>query len=196
MEVVLRGPDRGLRSSRWSRAFASAVALSCAQSDNASRAESGDGTPPAARESPAAWRVSERGVGPVHVGMTLNEAEAALGAPFRRPRSLADCAYVRPPQEPSGLSFMVVQGRIARIDVDSATVGTTAGAQVGDSEARVRELYGNRLIVSPHKYVEGHYLTVTPRDTVYRIVFETDGQRVTRYRAGRLPEVEWVERCG
>jgi hypothetical protein len=27
------------------------------------------------------------------------------------------------------------------------------------------------------------------------IVFETDGKRVTMFRAGRLPEVEWVEGC-
>jgi hypothetical protein len=128
--------------------------------------------------------------------MSVSEAEAALGAAFPRPRALTDCHYVRPPQGPSGLSFMAVQGRIARIDVDSATVATTAGARVGDSEARVGELYGERLIVAPHKYVEGHYLTVTPADPAYRIIFETDGQRVTRYRAGRLPEVEWVERCG
>ncbi len=29
-----------------------------------------------------------------------------------------------------------------------------------------------------------------------RIVFETDGQVVTTYRAGRFPPVEYVERCG
>jgi hypothetical protein len=28
------------------------------------------------------------------------------------------------------------------------------------------------------------------------IVFETDGKRVTMFRAGRMPEVEWVEGCG
>lgn len=128
--------------------------------------------------------------------MSVNEAEVALGAPLSPPPSLADCHYIRPPRGPSGLSFMVAQGRIARVDVDSGDVATTVGARVGDPEARVRDLYGNRLHVSPHKYLEGHYLTVTPRDTAYRILFETDGQRVIRYRAGRLPEVEWVERCG
>jgi hypothetical protein len=194
--VVLRAPPRSLRSNPWSTTLACAAALSCAEPDNSSRAEAGNGAPLPARESAEAWRVSERGVGSVRVGMSLNEAQAALAAPFRGPRSLADCAYVRPSQGPSGLSFMLVQDRIVRIDVDSATVATTAGARVGDSEARVREIYGQRLIVTPHKYVEGHYLTVMPADPAYRIVFETDGQRVTRYRAGRLPEVEWVERCG
>jgi hypothetical protein len=31
---------------------------------------------------------------------------------------------------------------------------------------------------------------------MFRIVFETDGQRVTRFRAGRLPAVQYVEGCG
>jgi hypothetical protein len=37
---------------------------------------------------------------------------------------------------------------------------------------------------------------VTPSDAVNRIVFETDGSKVTEYRSGRTPEVEQVERCG
>ena len=48
----------------------------------------------------------------------------------------------------------------------------------------------------PHKYNPGgHYITVTGAGS-NRIVFETDGSRVTNYRAGRSPEVEQVERCG
>ena len=30
----------------------------------------------------------------------------------------------------------------------------------------------------------------------FRYVFETSGNTVTAYRAGRMPEVEFVERCG
>jgi hypothetical protein len=41
----------------------------------------------------------------------------------------------------------------------------------------------------------GHSLVFTP-DPQHRIIFETDGKVVTRYRAGRMPEVEWVEKCG
>jgi hypothetical protein len=29
-----------------------------------------------------------------------------------------------------------------------------------------------------------------------RIVFETDGKKVVKYRSGRLPAVEYVEGCG
>ena len=56
------------------------------------------------------------------------------------------------------------------------------------------------MTATPHKYEQGwRYLTVTPAaptDGAFRLVFETDGQKVVRYRAGRMPEVEWVENCG
>jgi hypothetical protein len=89
---------------------------------------------------------------------------------------------------------MEVAGRNARIDLTAPGVPTESGIDVGATEARVREAYGSRLSTSPHKYVDGHYLTITT-DPAHRIIFETDGERVTRYRVGRLPEVEWVEGC-
>jgi hypothetical protein len=62
----------------------------------------------------------------------------------------------------------------------------------------VQALYASRVAVSPHKYTGGHYLTVTPTapgDSAYRMVFETDGRRVTQFRAGVRPAVEYVEGC-
>lgn len=105
---------------------------------------------------------------------------------------------------PAGTSLMVLRDsagallRVDRVDIDSAGTLTREGAGVGDGEARVDSLYGKRLQVQPHKYTpEGHYLIVTSeRDSTFRIVFETDGQHVTRYRAGRRPAVDFVERCG
>lgn len=32
-------------------------------------------------------------------------------------------------------------------------------------------------------------------DSNYRVIFETDGQKVVRYRAGKLPEVGYIEGC-
>jgi hypothetical protein len=92
---------------------------------------------------------------------------------------------------------MVVNGQVARVEVSNAAVATTAGARVGDTEARITALYPGRVQTTPHKYTDGRYLTVrgAAADSVHRLVFETDGQRVTRYRGGRMPEVEWVEGC-
>jgi hypothetical protein len=94
---------------------------------------------------------------------------------------------------------MVDGGLVARIDVDSGITATREGARIGDSEARIQSLYPGRVTVEPHKYTSGHYLVVTPaalEDSAFRIVFETDSARVTKYRAGKLPQVAYVERCG
>jgi hypothetical protein len=95
---------------------------------------------------------------------------------------------------------MVTHGTVARIEIDSASIRTGLGVVVGDPESRVRDLYGSRLTVQPHKYdPNGRYLIVhssAPSDSTHEIVFETNGDVVTKYRAGRVPEVEWVEGCG
>lgn len=110
------------------------------------------------------------------------------------------CAYVHPSTVPAGVSIMLANGSVARVDVDSAGVRTAEGAAVGDAETRIDDLYAGRVTVTPHKYVQdARYLTVSPAaqgDSTHRIVFEVERGRVARFRAGRLPEVSWVERCG
>lgn len=93
---------------------------------------------------------------------------------------------------------MVEAGRIARVDVDTTGVRTAAGVGVGDTEDQLKRLYRDQLSVTPQKYTEGHYLTVTPNaaDSTYAIVFETTDGKVRRFRAGRRPQVEYVEGCG
>lgn len=129
--------------------------------------------------------------------MSVAEARAALGGQLADPAN-SDCDHVRAPGGPAGLLLMIVRGEVARIEVNDSTISTAAGARVGDTEGRINELYSGRVQTSSHKYVDGHYLTVrrgAGSDTVHRLVFETDGRRVTRFRAGRMPEVEWVEGC-
>ena len=153
--------------------------------------------PGPADNAPSLWLVSPRGIGPVTAGMRLDAAAPLLGLPTNGGSGGQECTFVRPTSGPAGVSLMVSGGEVARVQVDSGDVRTALGARIGDSEARIDSLYAGRVATSPHKYTSGHYLTVTPAgdDSSYRIVFETDGARVTRYRAGRLPEVEWVEGC-
>ena len=150
--------------------------------------------------APAALVVTERGIGPLQAGMTLAEGRAALGgALVVLPGSdTTGCDYVDWRGGPPGVRVMIEGGRIARVDVTAPPVATADGARVGDTEARVQALYPGRVAVTPHKYEEGHYLTVTPAsgDTSVAIVFEAVKGQVTRYRAGRRPQVEYVEGCG
>lgn len=139
------------------------------------------------------------GFGPVQAGMTVAEAEHALGAPLVLLGPRTEPCYYLTVDGRSGVAFMVIDGRIARLDVrGQATVRTAEGAGIGDTETRIHALYPGRVEVQPHKYADGHYLIVTPvapADSTYRMIFETDGKQVTSYRTGRLPEVRWVEGC-
>jgi hypothetical protein len=93
---------------------------------------------------------------------------------------------------------MIVDDTVARIEVTAGEMRTMEGAGIGDAESAVVALYAGRVEVQPHKYTgpEGHYVVVTPPgDTLHRIIFETNGQKVLRYRAGRVPAVHYVEGC-
>jgi hypothetical protein len=147
----------------------------------------------------SSWSVNIRGIGPLQAGMSRAEAARVMGvSPGVVDSAWTDCDYVGFGDMPEGVSFMVEGGTIARVDVNNGRVTTEEGARIGDTEDRIRKLYGARLSTTPHKYVDGHYLTVGPTgaaDTAFRIIFETDGRVVTRYRSGRRPPVEYVEGC-
>lgn len=185
--------------------IASLAACTVADKSPASSADSlqaGDTTAAASSDSApsaGALTVTETGIGPVRAGMTIGQVNAALSGILRIPRKLNECDYLGPASGPRNFMLMVEKGRVARVDVpDSSGISTAAGARVGDSEARIMSLYSGRVKVQPHKYTSGHYLVVTPAnraDSAFRIVFETDGSKVVRYRSGRRPAVEYVEGC-
>jgi hypothetical protein len=143
------------------------------------------------------WRVTPTGIGRLRAGMTVTEARSTLPNGLADP-TRAECDHVAIEGAPGRILAMIVQGRVARIEVQDSATATDVGARVGDTEQRIDSLYSGRVAIMPHKYVDGHYLVVTPTasaDSMFRLVFETDGARVTRYRVGLLPAVEWVEGC-
>jgi len=92
----------------------------------------------------------------------------------------------------------VVKGKVVRIDVDTGSVTTEDGAKIGDTEDRIKSIYGDDVKVEAHTLIEGgHYLTVLgdSASAGKALVFETEGQHVARFRAGRLPEVKWAAGC-
>lgn len=147
----------------------------------------------------SSWTVDVGGIGVVRAGMSTQELSAAVAEQVRP--TYADnptCDYVRPKALPSGVLVMVLSDTVARVDVTEPGTLTTEGIGVGDLESRVLALYGARARVQPHKYAgpTGHYVIVeSPGDTLHRMVFETDGRQVERYRAGRRPGVDYVEGC-
>lgn len=181
-------------------AMIAVVALSYACKGNEQRAGAKNG-PGAAHDTLSDVTVNEDGFGQIQIGMTLDDA-VNMGLLNRNPNMNEKCDYVYPAVGagvPENVGVMVVKGTIVRIDVDTGAVTTDDGAKIGDSEDRIKNIYGDDVTVSPHKYNPGwHYMTVLgdSASAGRAIVFETDGKKVTRYRAGELPEVQWVEGCG
>lgn len=130
--------------------------------------------------------------------MSLDQLNMALSGSFSVPEEEEekDCFYAVPSQHP-GIAFMVQNGRVTRADVTKRDIPTASGIRVGDSETRVKKVYGARVKVEPHAYTgpEGHYLTAYSPDGRYGLRFETDGQKVTGFYAGEPHAIAYIEGC-
>jgi hypothetical protein len=150
------------------------------------------------------WRLTLHGAGPVRVGMTLEEASrTADGEVYDAPKNW-DCDTWIPAEINQGVpgvpSFEIRDGMVAYATLVFPEGQTWRGARVGMTEAAVQRLYGHRLesIPSPRGHVGHHWLIYTPStpaDSAYRMVFETDGYRVTSIMAGLWPFAFELEGC-
>ncbi len=144
-----------------------------------------------------AWVVREDGVGPVKIGMTLAQLRATLHQKLPEENDAAsdNCFYVHAKGH-KDVGFMIEDGKLTRIDVHARGISTNSGLQVGDSEARVRQIYGTKVKVMPHKDVDtGHYLTGRFQDRRNGIRFETDKGKITEYYVGTYESIQYVEGC-
>jgi hypothetical protein len=144
------------------------------------------------------WVVREDGVGPVKIGMSLSQLSTVLHEKFAMPENKDDqaCFDVVPARHPS-IGFMIIDGSLVRVDVDTRGVSTAEGIQVGDSEAHALRVYGPRMKVEPAAYTapEGHFLTVRSEGGEFGIRFETYKGRIERFYAGQFKAVQYVEGC-
>jgi hypothetical protein len=112
----------------------------------------------------------------------------------------SDCFYKTPQwvKRPADFAFMFEGGRFVRYDVGTAKETAPGGGKVGMDVAQIRALYGERIQSQPHKYVVGaSYLRIATPQGESALVFETDAQgKVTHWRVGVPPQVDYVEGCG
>jgi hypothetical protein len=151
------------------------------------------------------------GIGPIKVGMTLAQATAAVGKPVTLDPKyiLDDCAYAIVQGGPTGLSFMVLRDgasapwKIYRANVnEGSAIATVSGIRLGATEAQVKAAYtgagkSGMLTVEVHPYNEnGHYLIYDADGKGGKqLIFETDGAKVTMFRAGEESAVQAIEGC-
>jgi hypothetical protein len=145
-------------------------------------------------------RATMSGVGPIRIGMSERQLEDALQMRLPDTQDAAEdsCRQVEAGPRWPGTSVMLLDGRVARIDISRRGVPTLSGALVGDLVSRVYDIYGRRLRATQHDFGAGEgmeYLTMFSSDHHYGIRFETDGERVTEFYVGTSEAVQFIEGC-
>ncbi len=151
------------------------------------------GTATVALALPSSAKLTAAGLGPIELSMTVAQVEAAgkREITFEGGDANAGCATAALGSKVYGLFS---KGRLARIYVPTRGYATRTNIRVGDSERKVVVRYGRAVTRSPHKYLRGgSYFKLTVGNR--RLVFETDGRRVTQMSSGRKPEIDYVEGC-
>ncbi len=151
-------------------------------------------------DAPTDPALTPEGLSAVKFGMSPTEAAKALGVPFtaRQAREDEACWYSRPQEETGpGVTYMVVNGKIARIDVRApSNVKSAQGIGVGASSEDIKKTYGDKVSVTPHKYAEnGSYLEIVAPGANAGLLFEAVDGKIISFRAGALEPLRYVESC-
>lgn len=169
------------------------------------------------RAAPQA-RFTTEGLGKAVAGQSLAQLEQLLGQPLvavgasaaagaasattaasasaSAPAGASGCQLRSAAGQP-GVHYALRQGLLTRVETRDPRWPSGSGVQVGHDLARVRQVYGARLVEAPHPYFErGRMLMVYGRNKRSALVMESNNEgRVITLRGGRMPDVAWLEAC-
>ena len=173
----------------------------CGQADRTAEPAPASAATTAAVPDTAATVARYDGYGDMRFGMDEAAFAAAWGGALRGAAQPGSSCFYKTPtwvKHPAEFAFMFEGGRFVRYDVGTPKETAPGGGKLGMDAAQIRALYGERVTSQPHKYVAGaSYLRVIAPQGESALVFETDAQgRVTRWRMGVPPQVDYVEGCG
>lgn len=152
--------------------------------------------------------LSSAGLGPLRVGMTISEIEAATGHSFTVDSigdfgagecfwgyadDLVGVSVIGEAQSTNPGDAIVMA-----VSVTSPLYPTPSGVRVGDSTDKVLELFPDQIDVLPHTYSNGTYLDYLPADEGEQtsVRFETlPGGQVSETRGGIIAWTRLVEGC-
>ena len=156
---------------------------------------------PAVVVAPAS-QASFTGYGDMKLGSTLEQAKTAWAGELQesKPAEGSTCHYLMPKwvSKASEFGFMVEEGKFVRYDVGTDKEIAPGGGKVGMVVEQLMLLYGSSLQSAPDKYVEGGkvFTVAAPDGSPAKLVFQADGVgRVTAWRVGLSPQVDYVEGC-
>jgi hypothetical protein len=135
----------------------------------------------AAPGTPASWRLSPLGLGPIRFGMTLDQAEAASGLQIKVTPSVNDCGYWSVPGVPgspltgASLGSIVETGGAATIALPEKGYVSDTGIRAGDTLQKLRTTYLGKL----HEVQTGNggYAKLAKTIQAEYAVDETEGGR-------------------
>ena len=133
--------------------------------------------------------VTTAGIGPLTFGMTIALAQPAIGTRLLTENGRApagECFYVKPERGPDGVFMMVSKSTIERVDIRSGNVKTRSGLGIGTTLDQLKTALKDQLQINGNTAV---FVPTSANDANYRVIFETDGTKVTSFRAGKVPEV-------
>ena len=144
-------------------------------------------------------KVAVNGIGPILIGMTVEEAEAAAGVKIVPNLSEDEyhqdyCGYYNFKNNLQGINFVVTfdDMKIQRIEIRNKQISTISGIRVGDSEKQIRSTYPGQIIQGEGFYGT-KYLIYEPREAAYqnyRLLFEMmSNNKVYSYR---IATVDWI----
>ncbi len=142
--------------------------------------------------------LSTVGLDEVTFGLTVNQARRAAGTEFNACEPVSDCYRIIPEVAPEGISFVVSNGTIERVDiVGDSPIRTVSGAGIGTTAERLDELFGERLerVDLGGGAVDVIFVPVSENDAQFRVAFTTVDGVVETMRAGRLPLVLEDDPC-
>ncbi len=135
--------------------------------------------------------VSTVGLDTVHFGMTVADAQKAAGTVLVPGGPPGPCYPVVPRDAPEGIVFLVHEGTIERVDINSGPITTRSGVGVGSPESMVTDLFGDSVErqVRIDGTVDLVFVPKDPGDQKYRVVFNVSEGAVRALKSGRLPQV-------
>lgn len=166
---------------------------------------------PAPTPPPAADVLTAQGFGPLRIGMTRAEVEAALGADSN-PDAVGgpdpeSCDIFHPARAPQGMMVMVENGVLTSIWLRSgSTLKTDRGFGVGDTATAIKAAYGLLAYVSPHKYAAApaEYITTwsvggaagyVQNPAARGIAYHIGTEGLAEHVAAGGPSIQYVEGC-
>lgn len=139
----------------------------------------------------ASTGLTEDGYGPYRIGNNLEDTGLATGTNVAEQ---GDCLYATNGED-RDILFMLIDNKLARIDVMAGDLSMPSGVGLGSSGDEVKSAYADKLVVTPGKYEATlkDYTVTFPGNR--GAVFQVQNNKVQSYRVGQFPQVSWVEGC-